>query len=160
GAGHVEMITIPLLEHGPGFDEGRRGLFGVFGRRKVSNEVRIKSGAFASELRAHLDRIAETLETHALTKHRQQRASVMVALEEQAAENLEHVPPGRSEWSGPADAFGEREFSVDDQGRAVEVLRLSRDFAETRDSVSDRIVRLMAVDRAALAQALRLDSEA
>ena len=36
-ADHVEMITIPLLEHAG--HEGRRGLFGVFGRRKGGDSL-------------------------------------------------------------------------------------------------------------------------
>src|SRR5207247_3172848 len=105
------------------------------------------------------DRIAATLETHTLVKQRQQRASAVIALEEQAVQNLEHVPPAASEWTGASDAFGERELSIDDQGRAVELLRLSRDFTEPRDAISDRIVRLAAVDRAALGQELRIEDD-
>src|SRR5262249_54326677 len=144
-AGHLELITIPMLEHAPGFDEGRRGLFGMFGRKK-QNELRVDTRTFANELRAHLDRIAEAAETNALRKRREApRAAVIPEPEpeESAADDSE-------QWTGLQDSFGERRFSMDDKGQPIELLRLASEFTSARDAIADRIVRLMDVYRPTL----------
>src|ERR1700681_1753958 len=68
-----------------------------------------------------------------------------------------HVDTDR--WSGFRDSFGEREVGIDAEGRAIELLRLLREFTPVEQALSDRLARLTDFDRPAVARPLRLEQD-
>src|SRR5688572_22587941 len=62
-------------------------------------------------------------------------------------------------WAGFGDSLGEREFGIDEHGRAIELLRLNAPFTPLEIALQARVGRLASFDNAGVGRALGVDHD-